>query len=40
MQGRGDDENGQAVEVVADCALDRLNILKKQWNKAFKDAVF
>ena len=39
MQGRGDYENGQAVEVVADCALDRLNILKKQWNTVFKGAV-
>ncbi len=38
MRGRGDEGSGEAVSVVADCALDRLNVLKKQWNTVFKGA--
>ena len=40
MRGRGDSEIiGEAVSVVADCALDRVTVLKKHRNAAF-DAVF
>lgn len=38
MRGRGDEGGGEAVSVVADCALDRLNLLKKRWNTVFKGA--
>jgi hypothetical protein len=38
MRGRGDEDGGESVSVVADCALDRLNLLKKQWNRVFEGA--
>ncbi|HEY4942964.1 MAG TPA: hypothetical protein VII56_16165 [Rhizomicrobium sp.] len=38
MKGRGDEGGGEAVAVVADCALDRLNALKKKWNTVFNCA--
>jgi hypothetical protein len=38
MWGKGDEGSGETVFVVADCVLDRLNLLKKQWNTVFKGA--
>jgi hypothetical protein len=36
LRGRGDEGGGEAVSVVADCALTRIGMLKKQWNRAFR----
>lgn len=38
MKGGGDEGGGDAVAIVADCALDRLNVLKKKWNTVFSGA--
>ena len=35
MQGRGDDEGGDAVAMVAECARARLETLRKHWNLIF-----
>ncbi len=39
MRGRGDDEGGYAVTIVADCARARLESLKKKWNLVFHAGV-
>ena len=35
MRGRGDDDGGHAVAIVADCARTRLQSLKKKWELVF-----